>query len=227
MLVDAGDGISRALLANHVPFKDINGILLSHLHPDHFSGLGALLVQMKLTNRENTLDIFVNQKVMGFVKKFVRQSYIFIEKMGFEINYKTFRDGKKTNVDKEFSFYSKQNSHLDKYKQYVYAGRLRFSCNSFLFEGNAKSFFYTGDIGTAKDLYLFEDYKFNAMITEISHVPADDIMDAFIQQKAKILVLTHISDEDQDVIAGLYRRPEAIGKHNIVTAVDGDVIEIL
>jgi len=48
LLVDAGDGISRALLNQKVTFDSINGILISHLHPDHYSGLPSLIIQMKL-----------------------------------------------------------------------------------------------------------------------------------------------------------------------------------
>ena len=43
LLVDAGDGISRALLVNGINFNSINGIIFTHLHPDHFSGLPALI----------------------------------------------------------------------------------------------------------------------------------------------------------------------------------------
>ena len=58
LLVDAGDGISRALLFNEIEFNIIDGILLTHLHPDHFSGLATLIVQMKMMKRKNSLDIF-------------------------------------------------------------------------------------------------------------------------------------------------------------------------
>ncbi|MCU0415336.1 MAG: MBL fold metallo-hydrolase, partial [Ignavibacteriaceae bacterium] len=51
LLVDAGDGISRAIISNGINFKKINGVLFTHLHPDHFSGLPALIVQMKMMNK--------------------------------------------------------------------------------------------------------------------------------------------------------------------------------
>ena len=56
---------------------------------------------------------------------------------------------------------------------------------------------YTGDIGSEKDLYLFSGEKINYMITEITHVSTEEIINAakkFIPEK---LYLTHISDSDK------------------------------
>ncbi|MEO8398834.1 MAG: MBL fold metallo-hydrolase, partial [Ignavibacteriaceae bacterium] len=46
LLVDTGDGISKALLLQNINYNSIDGILISHLHPDHYTGLPLLLVQM-------------------------------------------------------------------------------------------------------------------------------------------------------------------------------------
>jgi len=58
ILIDAGDGIVRALLFSNINPLDIDIIIISHFHPDHFSGLASLITQMKLGGRKRELQIF-------------------------------------------------------------------------------------------------------------------------------------------------------------------------
>ncbi len=83
LLIDSGDGISRAFLQNKIPFDFIDGILLTHLHPDHFSGFAALIVQMKMIDRTKNLDVFVSESLLNVVKDYLTKSYIFEEKLDF------------------------------------------------------------------------------------------------------------------------------------------------
>ncbi len=221
LLMDAGDGISKALISQGAGFNKINGIIISHLHPDHFSGLPALLVQMKLSNRKNELDIFINQAVIEFVKKFLMQSYIFIDKMGFDINFKVYVDEDKSDVSGSLSFYSRQNSHLEKYKLYDTENIVKFACSSFLFEEKKLSVFYTGDIGSKEDLYLFGENDISIMISEVSHVPYEEILAASVKLKAQKLILTHIDDDSEEKIRSFFTRSEVgLGK-DVTVAYDG------
>ncbi len=103
LLVDAGDGISRALISNGINFNSINGILFTHLHPDHFSGLPALIVQMKMINRTEPLDVYIHDSLRNVVEEFLVRSYLLPERMGFEILYKTFRDNERSIISESFS----------------------------------------------------------------------------------------------------------------------------
>ena len=150
LLVDAGDGISRALLSQKIRYSDINGILLTHLHPDHYSGLASLIVQMKLTGRNNPLQIFVNENLKGVIEDFLYYSYLFKQKMGFEIMIETFNHDEVFRIEDDLSFTGIQNSHLDKYKEYADERKLSFVSSSILFEINGKKIFYTGDIGSKR-----------------------------------------------------------------------------
>lgn len=221
LLVDCGDGTAKALLSQNISFNELNGIIISHLHPDHFAGLPALLVQMKLSDRVKELDIFINQALVEFVKKFLMQSYIFIDRMGFDINFRIFVDDEKTEVTGNLSFFSRQNSHLEKYKNFDSKNIIKFSCSGFLFKEGNERVFYTGDIGVKEDLDLFEDHNFVAMISEVSHVKYEDILNAFIKQKAGKLILTHIDDENLEEIKSFFlSRKKEEGK-DIILAYDG------
>ncbi len=227
LLVDAGDGISRALLSQKILFSYINGILLTHLHPDHYSGLASLIVQMKLIGRSNDLHIIVNKNLKQVVEEFLYHSYIFREKMGFKILIETFKHDEIFKLNDVFNFIGKQNSHLNKYEKYADERDLDFSCSSILFEINKRNIFYTGDIGSKEDLYLFKDHKIDLMISEITHVNFEDLLEAYKNLKPEKLYLTHYSDEDEENLIKLKSESYPEEKNNvIIIAFDGLVIQI-
>ncbi len=223
LLVDAGDGISRAILYHKIPFSSINGILITHLHPDHFSGLASLIIQMKLTRRKNNLQIFVHKNIKHFIQDYLSHSYLFKEKMKFKISIETFNHNKIFKLDEFFSFLAKQNSHLNKYKRYSSSKKLSFSSSSILFEVNNKNIFYTGDVGKKEDLYLFKNYMLDLIISEISHISLEDLLEAAKYLKNEKIFITHISDETE---LYLKQKKSYLKLNNIIPVVDGFTIKI-
>ncbi len=221
LLIDCGDGISRALLKSEIPFDGIGGILISHLHPDHYSGLASLLLQMKLIGRKEELNLFVHESIIEFIKKIILQSYIFVDRIGFEINFVAFNDEENLKLKDGFTFASKQNSHLNKYKSYDEGKNLKFSCSSFLFWCNGKTVFYTGDIGDEKDLYMFRGNFFNVIISEISHVGLEDILKSYKELKPEKFVITHIDEEDETALDKFLLNLNEPDREKIYKAYDG------
>jgi ribonuclease BN (tRNA processing enzyme) len=220
LLVDAGDGISRALLSYQIDFSHIDGILLTHLHPDHYSGLASLIVQMKLTGRDKNLQIFVHKKLEKVVKDFLYRSYIFRKKMNFKIKAKTFNHDEIFKIKDSFNFTAKQNTHLEKYKKYAGKGKLNFISSSILFEISGKKIFYTGDVGKKEDLYLFKDDKMDIIISEVTHLNIKDLNEAYQILNPKKLYLTHISDDDSESFEANFAK-----ESNIIPVVDGFTIQ--
>ena len=200
LLVDAGDGISKALLKSKISFDQIDGILFSHLHPDHFSGFAGLIVQMKLTNRKKPLRVFIHEKLSGVVQNFLYTSYLFKERMDFEIEYEEFKHEEKIRINEDINFLSKQNSHLDQYVKYDKEKRLNFICSSFLLGLKNKNVFYTGDIGSANDLYLFKELKIHTIICETTHLEMSELLKCFNKLRPGEIFLTHLDDDSESKI---------------------------
>jgi ribonuclease Z len=226
LLVDTGDGISKALLSQNISYNSIDGILISHLHPDHFSGLSALIIQMKITARKNSLDIFIHETLAKTVKNIIYMSYIFKEKMDFTINYIPFENDTSCIVTNGLVFIAKQNTHLDQYKIYDDLDMLSFSCSSFLFTLNEINIHYTGDIGKPDDLILFKDYHIHTFISEISHIDLPDLLKTAELLEVKKLVLTHISDEDEPVLSKLKSLSVSDYSFDLIEAYDGLAISM-
>lgn len=194
-LVDAGDGVSRALIKSKIKPVLIDAIFITHTHSDHFNGLPTLITQMKMAGRNAPLQIFLNESLVKPLNIFLRQSYLFLEKMGFDILIIPLKNNKKYSLNGSFQFITKQNSHLGKYLGQKTADDLSLSSNSVLFFLEDKKIFYTADVGDADDLFLFKEEKIDCLICEIIHITQTDILKYIGAAKPKKVYLTHIDDE--------------------------------
>jgi ribonuclease Z len=221
LLVDAGDGISRALINYRINCNSINGILFTHLHPDHFSGLPALIVQMKMMKRNEPLEIFIHESLVSVIDDFIIRSYLLPEKMGFEIQYKTFKDNERFHITKKISFLPRKNSHLKDLEKYQNKyPSLSFYSASFLFESEGKKIIYTSDIGSEEDLLLFSEIVPDLFISEVTHISPLTLLEKIKKIKPEMAYLTHYADEDipalSEIMANL---PKAL-KGKVIIAVD-------
>ena len=221
LLVDTGDSVSRALLSQQIYYNSINGILITHLHPDHFSGFAELFVQMKMNMRKNPLQIFVHRTLLDKLKDFLTFSYIFIERMDFPLKFITFDFDEEIRIYSDLAFTARKNSHLDDYKKYD--SSLSYACGSFMFSSGNIYTYYSGDIGSGDDLYLFKDHKTDLFITEAAHVSLDSIFSAADKLNPARVILTHINDADT---SGIKIGLEKSGRNNIIIAEDGLLISV-
>ncbi|MFA3784035.1 MBL fold metallo-hydrolase [Melioribacteraceae bacterium 4301-Me] len=199
LLIDTGDGISKALLLNKISFNSIDNILITHFHADHFSGFASLITQMKLNNRKNKLSIFIQKNFTDNLKNFLNITYLFPEILGFDLKFYPIEINLPFKICPDISAIAKQNHHIvNKYK--VDIREENFVSLSMLLNVDNKKIFYTSDIGENKDLYLFEDEKPDIMVSEITHISFSEIYQAFKANKSSNLFLTHIEDEKEQSI---------------------------
>jgi phosphoribosyl 1,2-cyclic phosphodiesterase len=168
----------------------------------------------------------MHESLSRAVRNIISQSYIFSEKLDFEINFAEFVYDQFLSLHEDFGFWARQNTHLDDNAGYVQAANISASSSSFLFNLSDKYLFYTSDIGETDDLYIFKDHKIDVMITEITHVGFEEIFKAIKELQPKRLFFTHISEENEPDLIKLYNNlPEEL-KSKIIPAVDGMLFEI-
>ena len=224
LLVDCGDGISKAILAQNIDFNSINSVLLSHFHPDHFSGLPSLITQMKLLSRKKDLTIFVHSSEKDFLEDFIFHSYLFRERLGFNLNVNSFDEENIIEVNQEFRFVSKLNSHLAKYRKYDYKSKLGFVSLSFLFKDDENSCIYSGDVGDENDLYLF-NHKVDWFIAETTHIQEKQLLRVLDTLDQSKLILTHIGEDYEILLKQFLQSLPENQKSRIILAFDGFVLE--
>jgi ribonuclease Z len=227
LLVDSGDGISRALLSNRINFNSIKGVLLTHLHPDHFSGLASLIVQIKMMNRRDSLEIFIHESLKTVIEEYLLKSYLLPDRMKFEIHYKVFRDNTQLKVSENISILPRKNSHLNDLEKYVesYPALSLYSA-SFLFQIEGKKIIYTSDIGSDKDLLLFNEFNPDIFISEVSHIPISVILDKIKIIKPGKIYLVHYSDEDEPMLREILATLSVDLRNKIILAEDGLSLKI-
>ncbi len=197
LLIDAGDGISRALLFNEINFNTVDGILITHFHPDHFAGLPSLIVQMKMANRKKPLDIFIHPSFKNVVIDFLLRSYIFPERNKFEIQYKTFNNDNIAKIGNNFSFIARKNSHLSKLGKYELSyPSISLYSGSLLLESESKKIIYTSDIGSVEDIFLFKEFSSDLFICEANHLEPALLVEAVSKIESEKIYLTHYSENN-------------------------------
>jgi ribonuclease Z len=221
LLIDSGDGVSRALFTQGIPFNSINGLLISHLHPDHFSGFAGLIVQMKMSKRKEPLYIFVHHTLIKTLKDFLTISYVFMGKMDFSLHFVGFNFESEVLISSDFSFIALKNTHLDEYINNNPS--LSYACGSFLFKSKNKNVFYSGDIGSADDLYLFKDHRIDIFITEAEHISVGNILSASDELKPGKVILTHLSDENTVLVKKNIKKTQ---NESVIVAEDGLLLNI-
>jgi len=227
LLIDAGDGISKALLFNKINYSSIDGIIFTHLHPDHFCGLPSLVVQMKMMNRKKPLNIYIQSDLKDVVEKFLLYTYLLPERMMFAINYHTFIEDNRIALTEKFSILARKNLHLNKLVEYstVYPS-LKFESYSLLFEVAGKKIVFTADIGSKADLYLFNDIPSDIFITETTHIEPEILIGELLKIDVGKIILTHISDESLSVLNEIMATLQLHQKNRIVIANDALSLEI-
>ena len=196
LLIDTGDGISKALLSSSVNVRSIDSILISHTHADHFSGITSLLTQMKIERRIEPLNILIHASFSDFLKKFINISFLFRESIGFELNIIEYNFDKSFNLEKDLEILPKQNSHIQSKDILTNYNWLKFVSSSFLIRNNSLNIFYTADIASRNDLFLFNEFSVDYMITEATHIDLSEIVEAMKFINPKECYLVHINDEE-------------------------------
>ncbi len=230
MLVDAGDGITKALLKQNINYNSISIILFTHYHADHFTGIGALITQMKLNNRTNSpedggpLKIFTHKNLINPLVSLINSVYMFKENLDFNLEITGFDFDEPVEINEEIKFIAKQNTHIVQKEFLKYYPIELFVSSSFLFNVENKKLFYSSDIGSKNDLYLFENEKIDLMIIESMHINPEEIYEAFIKIKPKKLLLTHIDDLSEKELKNWYKKLSEKEKRKILLCYDGMIL---
>lgn len=226
-LIDAGDGVSFALIKNNLSPLEINSIVITHFHPDHASGLPFLINQMNMLNREEVLNIIMPQGMMISMKTALKLFYICEERLKFKLNYILCEFNSEITLGEDFSLIMLPNTHLDKHRAFYNISEPLESA-SLLFNVREKKVFFTGDIGGIEDLVSFNNnININAdyIICELSHIIPDDALQAFKTRYSK-LIFTHLPvEKEAEIYVWRDFLPNDI-RDNVVIAKAGDIVSL-
>jgi ribonuclease BN (tRNA processing enzyme) len=228
ILLDIGEGAVSSMVANDVDFEKIEKVFISHTHADHFIGLPRFLQYLKWKKRTKPLEIYLPQKHIEAVEKFLPFLYIFRERFEFEYRFLQLPDGE---------FYALENlkvkliptGHLRKYRKYADVYGVETVSYGFLIDEisndgtKTKRFFFTSDIYSVDEIVDYLD-GVDLLLIECSHIEIEDIIENVSNFDIQRVVVTHISPEKDLTMMIDYARMKF--DLNIELAYDGMKIEL-
>lgn len=219
LLIDTGDGISRALLSSKIFPNEIDSIFITHTHSDHFSGIASLLTQMKMSNRIKPLKIYIHSSLADFAKTFLVSSFIFPDTFNFDFIIIGYDFKNELKISDDFYIKPLQNTHINNKHQINDIPDSMFVSASILIKNNGTTIHYTSDIGSIFDLSLFNEFNPNYLIVESTHIPLNEIIKFVNYSDIEETYLVHINDEDN--IKEDYSKLSNKIKEKVILTIDG------
>lgn len=220
-LLDAGEGCSSSLLRCGVNHHLVGKIFISHMHPDHCSGLPMFIQMIYLAERTAPLEIYVPQEGIDALSDWLKQIYIFPEKLPFPFTLSPIHPGNFFG-DEELRLTAWGNTHLQGYREIISSSFPERSLESysFLLECNGSTFVYSGDLSSLEDLTP-HCKDAGILFLETTHVTIDDILSFISDQHIHKTVLTHIPPELDGREDHILAAAAKYGIENLMIATDG------
>lgn len=223
---DAGEGFSGSALRHRIKYNNIEKIFISHLHPDHITGIFLELQMMYLAGRKKPLDIYVPREALDGLQRAVDLFYLFKEKFPFCYRFKPLRPNPVFRAQ-GFSLYVYPNLHLTGNKLLVEKRRKpnKMQSYSYMMNVGGKRILYSGDVFSENDLldYL-EDV--HTLIVEGLHIDFHFLAEMCASLKIKRVVLTHLEDILFNHPQKLFKISGKAGVKKLIIAYDGLILKI-
>jgi ribonuclease BN (tRNA processing enzyme) len=202
---DAGEGISGSVQRLKIDYNQIGKIFVSHLHPDHITGLFLELQMMYLAKRRMPLDIYVPEEGVEPLEKAVRLFYLFKEKFPFIFRFLPVKPNPVFR-DKDFALYAYPNGHLTPNREIIEktGAANKMQSYSYVLKIGDKRILYSGDIKDEHDLDGLLDGT-HTVITEGMHCDFESLVSNCADKGVKRLVVTHLQEKQ-------YSRPQSLLK---------------
>lgn len=103
-LIDCGEGSQIQLIKYKIKYRNLNTILISHLHGDHFFGLFGLISTLNLYGREKPLNVYAHASLKKLLDDVFKVSDT---KLKFQLNFFPLEDFISSNIIEKDDFFIK------------------------------------------------------------------------------------------------------------------------
>ncbi|MDD2707603.1 MAG: MBL fold metallo-hydrolase [Verrucomicrobiae bacterium] len=224
-MMDAGEPCSASLVRKGVDLNSIRAVFISHLDPDHCSGLPMLIQTLELSQKRTApLTVYIPGNESSKVRDYLRMMYLPQEALCFKVDFLDISP-KTLLKDGTASVTAHSTGHV--------AGRLKywaekkgirgdFSRESFSFKLTAagKNILYTGDVREMSDLDGCID-GVDVLLGELAHMEPRKFFDYLKDKKIPQVICLHIHPAWNDREAEIAAMGEQILGRKITVGVDG------
>jgi ribonuclease BN (tRNA processing enzyme) len=194
ILIDCGEGAAQQLMKFKLDKNEIDTIVISHMHPDHLTGIYMVLLMFYLNNRTQKLDIFLPEFEQQF-RDSLNMFYLFQQKFPFDLQIKNINE-----LDLKW-IKPILNDHLEKYEPLIRESDLpnKMYSYSFILTEDNKKVIYTSDIHSL--VSLKEDIPgTDLMILDSVHPEHDEVLNIIRNNNTKFILNHGLSAEIEKIL---------------------------
>ena len=185
-LLDCGEGVSRHLLQQGIGHDDLDAVFITHLHPDHFSGIYMLLQMLYLGGRSKPLYVYMPERLASFIES-LQMLYTFPQKFGFPLKVCEMKE-----AELQFPEVScVVNDHLLGYAAIIKEHNLPnlLMAYSLRIADPAGDFVYTSDLETVDSILPFAKGA-HTIVVDAGHTRPEQVLKLQYQDITRV-ILTH------------------------------------
>jgi len=223
LLLDAGEGVSTALLEAALPPEALTAVCITHTHADHVSGLPMLLQGLHLTGRLSPLDILVPTGREDWFRAWLTGMYVFPEKWSFPVRLHPLEETRF--ADGALRLLPIPNRHLERVRDLAAQHGIPAQCFSLRFEHGDSSLLVSSDIAGISDVATHAG-RSDVLVVDATHVPLTEITALADTYPSLRIVCTHIPPELESDLLRLASELESAYGARIRFAYDGMYIEL-
>ena len=227
LLVDCGEPVSRAYRATGHPAEAVDGVLLTHLHSDHFGGLFMLLQGFWLEERRKPLPIHLPSDGIQPISRLMEVANLVPELIRFPVAMEAWKAGQAISQG-NVRVTPYPTSHMDGLREQFqgkYPGRYEAFC--LLFEHEGRRVAHTADLGAPEDLAPLVSRPLDLLVCELSHFSIEEICGYLRGRAIKKLVFTHLARKYWEDFEGTSKAVKSLlPAMDARFAWDGDVITL-
>ncbi len=193
LLLDAGEGLSSALLRCRIDPRSINAVFMSHMHPDHCMGLPLFIQTNYLQKRSESLAVHLPSEAVDGFRRLLDLTYLFPHKLGFELTLHGLDDDSGVNIG-DVRVMAKQNSHLSGHRTHLAGANLpnRMQSFSFVVQEGDRKIVYSGDLSSLDDIRPLLSQA-GLLIIDGMHIDLSQLPQLAVAAGVRRVLLTHVS----------------------------------
>lgn len=225
VVVDAGEGATRAMMRDGIDLQSIDFLFLSHYHPDHWTGIPSLVMAWALTARHSPVTLFVPTGSAEFVERVLQYSWLGIRPMDYQLSIEEYEASDRLQAG-SFELIPCATSHLKKYEAEGEIQGLAGPAYGVTLLCDTVKIHATQDIGSESDLEILVD-DLDLLICEASHADPRSVIRMASDRKCRRIIFTHIPPDREELIGLVEAENKGKGSTEVIVAYDGRSITTL
>ncbi len=189
VLIDCGEGTCQQLLKYGLDKEFLDLIIISHFHPDHFSGIFMVLQMLYLQKRVKPLVVYLPERENDF-KETLGMMYLFPSRFTYNL---ILRDIDSLHYHLPY-FTPLKNNHLESYNSFLINNKLENEKKSWsvLIKGSKHTLLYTSDFDGNLSASV---KKIDYLIVDAFHPTVSEIMSLAKETRCQVYLTHGLSEE--------------------------------